>query len=269
MHDEDNFSDLLLKAYSVGLFPMAEDRDDEQIFWCDPEMRGLVPIQDFHIPKRLKPRLKKLDYDVRINHDFEGTMRGCASPEFGRDKTWINEMIIEEYCKLQQEGYAHSVEIYHKGTNDWIGGIYGVHLGAAFFGESMFSADKDGSKLALTHLVARLWAGDFKLFDVQFLTEHLSRFGGYEMPRDDYKRALFEAIAQKKNFIGTLKQGADKKDDDHSSGVNSSAEKPSSSGSSSGSASDVSGLSSSGFSSGITSEAALLSMFLQSRTQIS
>ena len=178
---------VLLGAYAEGVFPMAEEGE---VHWFSPLMRGVIPIDErFHIPHGLKRRLKKNPYDVRWNEDFRAAMQGCAE----REETWINECIEESYCELHQLGFAHSMECYDE--EGLQGGLYGVALGKAFFGESMFSRKTDASKIALVHLVEWLRENDFTLLDTQWMTDHLRQFGGMEIPREEYLELLAEALA--------------------------------------------------------------------------
>ncbi len=186
--------DLMLRAYAAGIFPMSEGADDPAIFWVDPTRRGVFPLSDFHISRSLRRRIDKGDYTVRVDHDFAGVLAGCA----GRDPTWINAELAECYTALHARGMAHSVEIWD--GEGLAGGVFGVTLGAAFFGESMFSARTDGSKLALAHLVHRLRVGGFTLFDTQFVTEHLTSLGAIELPRSDYRAELNRALMMQANF---------------------------------------------------------------------
>ncbi|MFY8145674.1 MAG: leucyl/phenylalanyl-tRNA--protein transferase, partial [Rhodobacter sp.] len=163
--------DILLRAYAAGIFPMAERRDDPSIHWIDPKRRGIIPLNRFHISRSLRRRLLHSDYAIRTDSDFSGVVQGCA----GRDETWINDDIFSLYLALHRAGYAHSLEVWD--ADALIGGVYGVALGAAFFGESMFSRRRDASKVALAWLVDRLRAGGFTLFDTQFLTAHLASLG--------------------------------------------------------------------------------------------
>ena len=178
---------VLLGAYAEGVFPMAEEGE---VHWFSPLMRGVIPIDErFHIPHGLKRRLKKNPYDVRWNEDFRAAMQGCAE----REETWIDERIEESYCELHQLGFAHSMECYDE--EGLQGGLYGVALGKAFFGESMFSRKTDASKIALVHLVEWLRENDFTLLDTQWMTDHLRQFGGMEIPREEYLELLAEALA--------------------------------------------------------------------------
>jgi len=191
-------SDVLLRAYAFGVFPMAEARDDPQLYWIDPEQRGILPLDHFHLPKRLKRTVKAEPFEVRINTSFRQVMMGCAESSGDREGTWINDQILELYGELFARGHAHCVECWQGGR--LVGGLYGVSLGAAFFGESMFSRETDASKVALVHLVARLIYGGFRLLDTQFVTAHLSQFGTVEIPRDDYRVRLHEATIEKADF---------------------------------------------------------------------
>jgi leucyl/phenylalanyl-tRNA---protein transferase len=184
--------DILLKAYAAGIFPMAEDADDPSLFWVEPQERGVIPLDRFHLPRRLARTVRSDAFEIRVDHDFEGVIAGCAEPAPDRDKTWISARIRDLYGELFDLGHCHTVEVYSEGR--LVGGLYGVKLGAAFFGESMFHRVRDASKVALAHLVARLRRGGFKLLDTQFVTEHLAQFGAVDVPRRLYKRLLREAI---------------------------------------------------------------------------
>jgi leucyl/phenylalanyl-tRNA---protein transferase len=184
--------DILLKAYAAGIFPMAEDADDPSLFWVEPQERGVIPLDSFHLPKRLTRTLRADTFEIRVDHDFDAVIAGCAEPGRDRDKTWINERIRRLYGELFDLGHCHTVEVYSEGQ--LVGGLYGVSLGAAFFGESMFHRVRDASKVALAYLVARLRRGGFKLLDTQFVTDHLLQFGAVEVPRRVYKRLLRDAI---------------------------------------------------------------------------
>lgn len=195
MHDRtpvDITPDILLKAYAAGIFPMAEDADDPTIYWVEPRARGVLPLDRFHIPRRLARTVRSDIYEIRVDQDFDAVIDGCAAPRRDTERTWINGRIRELYGALFDAGYCHTVEVYSGGQ--LVGGLYGVSLGAAFFGESMFHEARDASKVALVHLVARLRAGGYRLADTQFLTDHLSQFGVEEVPRHVYKRRLAEAI---------------------------------------------------------------------------
>jgi leucyl/phenylalanyl-tRNA--protein transferase len=184
--------DLLLRAYAAGIFPMAEDAEDREIFWVDPEQRGVLPLDRFHLSRRLRRTLRHELFEVRCDGAFAEVVRGCAEPRPERPKTWINEEIMRLYGALFDLGFAHSVECWHDGA--LVGGLYGVALGGAFFGESMFSRVSEASKVALAQLVARLRLGGFRLLDTQFVTAHLRRFGAIEIPRRQYHRELAAAV---------------------------------------------------------------------------
>ena len=184
---------LLLRAYAAGIFPMAESAEDPELFWIDPEKRGILPLERFHLPRRLRRTLRARGIAVVCNADFDAVIRACGEATKERPKTWINDSIIELYSALHRQGFAHSVEVRRNGA--LVGGLYGVTLGGAFFGESMFTRATDASKLALAHLVARLRIGGFELLDTQFLTEHLARFGAIEISRAAYRRRLEKALA--------------------------------------------------------------------------
>ena len=196
--------ELLLRAYAAGLFPMAESAEDPDLFWIDPDPRGVLPLTRFHLPRRLKRTLGAALYEVRVDTAFSAVMRGCAEPTQIRPKTWINEEIFRLYEGLFQQGFAHSVETWQGG--ELVGGLYGVALRGAFFGESMFSRARDASKVALVHLVARLIRGRFRLLDTQFVTEHLRRFGAIEISRREYHRLLEEALAADAYFPRGLEE---------------------------------------------------------------
>jgi leucyl/phenylalanyl-tRNA--protein transferase len=183
---------LLLRAYGAGLFPMAETREGKKLHWLDPERRGILPLDRFHLPKRLARTVLSHRFEVSADRDFPGTIAGCAAPMEGRDDTWINPQIERLFTELHDLGHAHSVECRLDGA--LVGGLYGVVLGGAFFGESMFSFVTDASKVALVHLVARLRLGRFRLLDTQFVTTHLTQFGAREIPRGLYKAQLADAL---------------------------------------------------------------------------
>lgn len=181
-------AELLLKAYAMGVFPMAEGRDDPEIFWVDPKLRGIFPLDSFHISRSLARTIRRVPFQVTLNRDFAGTVAGCAN----RDETWINDTIFALYEQLHRMGHAHSLELWEGG--DLVGGVYGVSLGGAFFGESMFSRRRDASKIALAYLVTHLRACGFTLFDTQFLTPHLASLGAVEIPRAAYHQLLRNAL---------------------------------------------------------------------------
>jgi leucyl/phenylalanyl-tRNA---protein transferase len=187
--------ELLLRAYAQGVFPMAERRNDDLLYWISPEARGILPFDNFHVPRRLARTIRSDHFEVRVDTAFADVIRGCAAPAPGREESWINREIVEVYTELHRNGHAHSVESWREGQ--LVGGLYGVRLGGAFFGESMFSRERDASKVALAHLVARLIKGGFALLDAQFLTAHLERFGAIEIPRAEYLDLLTKAIARK------------------------------------------------------------------------
>lgn len=177
---------------------MAETRDEEDVFWVDPDMRGIIPIQHFHLPRSLKKTVKADLFDLRVDTTFPAVMRACAAPRASQSDTWINPHIERAYTELFHAGHAHSVECWQEGV--LVGGLYGVHIGAAFFGESMFHTVTNASKVALVYLVARLKAGGFTLLDTQFITDHLSQFGTTEIPRQEYHARLDDALAEKGDF---------------------------------------------------------------------
>ena len=184
--------DLLLAAYSLGIFPMAESASSKELFWFDPKRRGVLPLDEFHIPRRLRRTLRQGQAEIRIDHDFDAVIAGCSAPARGREGTWMNSEIRRVYRALFDQGACHTVEVYENG--ELTGGLYGVSIGAAFFGESMFHRRTDASKIALAFLVARLKAGGFTLLDTQFVTDHLTRFGAIEVSRREYHEMLDEAL---------------------------------------------------------------------------
>jgi leucyl/phenylalanyl-tRNA--protein transferase len=194
--------EILLQAYAAGIFPMAESAAERELFWVDPVRRGILPLDRFHVPSRLRRTVRSGRFAIRCNSAFEAVMRGCAKQTGDRPQTWINDEIINIYTALFHRGAAHCVECWADGM--LVGGLYGVQLGAAFFGESMFSRATDASKVALVHLVARLRSGGFQLLDTQFVTEHLQRFGAIEIPRREYHARLAAALRQKAHFALTL-----------------------------------------------------------------
>jgi leucyl/phenylalanyl-tRNA--protein transferase len=198
---EETFSvDDLIACYARGVFPMADAREDESLFLIDPERRGILPLGGLHIPKRLARTVRNGPYEVRVDTAFDAVIEACAASRPGRVDTWINHPIQRLYGQLFARGLAHSVETWLDG--ELVGGLYGVSLGGAFFGESMFSTARDASKVALVHLVARLVAGSYELLDTQFLTEHLAQFGVTEISRADYRRRLGKALAVQGDFYG-------------------------------------------------------------------
>jgi leucyl/phenylalanyl-tRNA---protein transferase len=185
--------EILLRAYSIGLFPMAESADDPEIFWVEPDVRGIIPLSDFHVSKSLTKAIRQKHFDIRFDTAFEQVLDKCAEPAEDRPSTWINQTIRELYTALFRMGHAHSVEAFE--GDELIGGLYGVSLGAAFFGESMFSRRSNASKIALVYLVERLKAQGFVLLDTQFTTDHLKTFGAIDMPKDQYEVLLQAAMA--------------------------------------------------------------------------
>lgn len=186
--------ELLLQAYANGVFPMADSASSDEIYWVAPTQRGVVPLDNFHMSRSLRRAIKRADFDVRINSDFVQTVQHCAN----RPETWINAKIFALYTELHRLGFAHSLEIWRE--NNMIGGVYGVALGAGFFGESMFSNATNGSKIALAYLVHRLNAGGYEVFDTQFLTDHLASLGAIEIPREAYHDMLFPAVTATADF---------------------------------------------------------------------
>jgi len=183
---------LLLKAYASGLFPMAENADDPEVFWVQPETRGIIPLDVFHMPKRLARTIRQGLFEVRRDTDFDAVIEGCAEAKAGRPSTWINATIREAYADLFRMGHCHTVEAWR--DDKLVGGLYGVTLGRAFFGESMFSRQTDASKVCLAHLVEHLRSRGFILLDTQFTTDHLKRFGAIDVPRKKYESMLAEAV---------------------------------------------------------------------------
>lgn len=184
--------DLLLRAYATGVFPMAESQDDTEVFWVRPEERGIIPLDRFHVPKSLAKKIRQRPFDIRFDSDFAGVIEGCAETRLGRTSTWINQPIREAYRALFERGNCHTVEAWQDGR--LVGGLYGVTLGRAFFGESMFARERDASKICLAHLVERLKERGFILLDTQFTTDHLKRFGAIDVPRARYETLLEEAL---------------------------------------------------------------------------
>lgn len=184
---------LLLKAYACGLFPMAESADEPGLFWVEPRERGILPLDGFHLPRRLARTVASGRFEIRIDSAFDAVIAGCAEAAPGRERTWINQKIRTLYGELFDLGHCHTVEVWDGGR--LIGGLYGVALGGAFFGESMFHRERDASKVALVHLVARLRRGGFTLLDTQFVTEHLRQFGATEVPKKTYLQMLQKSIA--------------------------------------------------------------------------
>jgi leucyl/phenylalanyl-tRNA---protein transferase len=190
--------EVLLKAYACGIFPMAESSDDPALYWIEPEFRGVIPLDEFHVPARLARTVRADRFAITVDRDFDAVIDGCAAPKPGRARTWINTRIRTLYRKLYERGDCHTVEVYDGDT--LVGGLYGVSLGRAFFGESMFHHARDASKVALVHLVARLKAGGYRLLDTQFVTDHLRMFGAIEVPRHQYHKLLDAALVGEGNF---------------------------------------------------------------------
>jgi leucyl/phenylalanyl-tRNA---protein transferase len=190
--------EVLLKAYACGIFPMAETAEDLSLYWIEPEQRGIIPLDRFHISDRLARTVRSDRFTVTVNRDFDAVVDGCATPQPGRAKTWINARIRMLYRRLHERGHCHSIEAYE--GEELVGGLYGVTLGGAYFGESMFHRARDASKVALVHLVARLKAGGFTLLDTQFVTDHLKTFGAVEIPRRQYHRLLEDAVRGEAHF---------------------------------------------------------------------
>ena len=195
---KDLTADMLVKAYMCGVFPMAQDRHDSALYWLDPDMRGVIPLDGLHLSAKLRRKIRRQPFEVRIDRAFRDVMLACAEPGAGRPSTWINDTIITLYSQLFERGQAHSVECWRDGA--LVGGLYGVALGGAFFGESMFVREADASKIALAYLVARLRHGSYRLLDTQFVTDHLRRLGAIEVPREDYQKMLRQALNSPGDF---------------------------------------------------------------------
>ena len=189
---------VLLKAYTCGIFPMAESADDPALYWIEPQQRGILPLDRVHVPRRLARTIRRGIFEVRIDTDFEGVLDGCAASRAGRRTTWINRKIRALYRDLYDAGYCHTVEAWSGGK--LVGGLYGVALHGAYFGESMFSVERDASKVALVYLCARLIRGGFLLLDTQFVTDHLRQFGTIEIERDQFHARLERALAHEAAF---------------------------------------------------------------------
>lgn len=202
-------ADVLLRAYACGIFPMAENASDPNLYWIDPDYRGALPLDAIRLPRRLARTIRQGRFDVRIDTDFDATIEGCAAPRPGRQSTWINTRIRELYGELFSSGHCHTVEVYRAG--EMVGGLYGVALKGAFFGESMFSTERDASKVALIYLCARLIHGGFYLLDTQFITDHLASFGAEEIPRNEFHTRLNYALSIKADF-NALPQSAPPED---------------------------------------------------------
>jgi leucyl/phenylalanyl-tRNA--protein transferase len=189
---------ILLKAYATGLFPMAEKANDPTIYWVEPELRGIMPLDSFHTPRSLKKEVRRGTYQITFNEAFNNVVKACAAPAPGREETWINEPIRLLYSELHDLGHAHSVEAWY--NDELVGGLYGVSLGRAFFGESMFSRRTNASKVALVHLIERLNERGFVLLDTQFTNDHLTQFGTIEVPRAEYEKMLEVALIGEAEF---------------------------------------------------------------------
>lgn len=189
---------VLLKAYSCGIFPMAESAYDPALYWIEPQHRGILPLKQVHVSRRLRRTIRGAEFEVRVDTEFDGVIEGCAASRPGRRSTWINSRIRQLYRELFDLGHCHTVEVWD-GTR-LIGGLYGVALGGAFFGESMFSVERDVSKIALVHLCGRLIAGGFALLDTQFVTDHLRQFGTVEVDREEFQSRLEEALKVPTDF---------------------------------------------------------------------
>jgi leucyl/phenylalanyl-tRNA--protein transferase len=196
--------DLVLKAYAYGVFPMAKSRGDTDVFWVQPKLRGVLPLDSFHVPRSLRKRMRQGVFTVTIDQAFEDVMEGCAESTEMRADTWINDRIIHLFNELFQAGVAHSIEVWQEGK--LVGGLYGLAMGSAFFGESMFSRATDASKVALTHLAGILIKGGFTLLDTQFITDHLKRFGAIEISQQEYLTQLSAALTRQGKFEGPLSQ---------------------------------------------------------------
>lgn len=194
--------DILLRAYAAGIFPMAEDADDPTLYWVEPRQRGILPLEGFHLSRRLARTVRSDLFEIRVDHDFDAVIAGCAGLGPDRDRTWINARIRRLYGELFDLGYCHTVEAY--AGDRLVGGLYGVSLGGAFFGESMFHRARDASKVALVHLAARLRRGGFQLLDAQFVTGHLAQFGAVEVPRAVYKGLLRDAVETRADWDSGL-----------------------------------------------------------------
>jgi leucyl/phenylalanyl-tRNA--protein transferase len=198
--------ELILRAYQAGIFPMAEDASSEDLFWVSPQLRGVIPLDAFHISRSLRKTLKHNPYSVRVDTDFAAVIEGCATAGSERETTWINPAIRRLYGELFDRGYVHTVEVWDGVA--LVGGLYGVSMGAAFFGESMFHRKTDCSKIAMAHLLFRLRAGNYRLLDTQFVTDHLRTFGGIEIPRADYELRLADALEHKADWFAIDKTAA-------------------------------------------------------------
>ena len=191
--------DLVVRAYRAGIFPMAEDASSSDVFWVSPEERGILPLDSFHVSRSLRKAMKASSFSIRVDTDFIRTIESCAQFGTDRETTWINPSIKKIYGQLFVRGLCHTVEVWD--GDDLVGGLYGLSLGGAFFGESMFHTKTNASKMALVHLAERLKAGGYSLLDTQFVTEHLATFGGIEIPREDYELRLADALQHEGDFF--------------------------------------------------------------------
>jgi leucyl/phenylalanyl-tRNA--protein transferase len=191
--------ELIIRAYQAGIFPMAEDASSPDLFWVSPQQRGIIPLDQFHISRSLRKALRTLDFSIRVDTDFAAVIEGCATAGSDRESTWINPTIRRLYAQLFERHICHTVEVWD--GPELVGGLYGLSIGAAFFGESMFHRATDASKIALVHLVERLRAGNYRLLDTQFVTDHLRTFGGIEIPREEYEVRLAHALEHRGNFF--------------------------------------------------------------------
>ena len=200
-HDETRVEitpEVLIKAYMVGIFPMAESADDPSLFWVEPEQRGIIPLDGLHVSRRLARTIRSNKFEIHVDRNFDAVIDACAASAAGRDSTWINNRIRKLYRALFDRRQCHTVEAWRDGR--LVGGLYGVKIGGAFFGESMFHFERDASKVALAHLVARLKVGGFKLLDAQFVTDHLASMGAAEVSRVEYQNLLANAVAATAQF---------------------------------------------------------------------
>jgi leucyl/phenylalanyl-tRNA--protein transferase len=197
-------ADLILKAYAYGVFPMAKSREDQTVFWVQPKLRGILPLDEFHVSRSLRKTLRRGIFTVTIDTAFGDVMEGCAETTFTRPDTWINDQIVKLFTELYHAGVGHSVEVWRE--RRLVGGLYGLAMGGAFFGESMFSRETDTSKVALCHLVGMLRAGGFTLLDTQFITDHLKRFGAIEITQSEYLAKLSTALVHSGRFGPVLSQ---------------------------------------------------------------
>ncbi|CAI3924365.1 leucyl/phenylalanyl-tRNA--protein transferase [Commensalibacter communis] len=199
VNNEEITADILLEAYRQGVFPMADDKDDPRLYWYRPEERGILPLDEFHLSRRLARTVLANPYEVKVDTDFLAVIDACAHPTPQREQTWINQPIRSLFFELYERGHAHTVEVWDK--DHLVGGLYGLSIGQAFFGESMFSRKTDTSKIALVHLVARLRLGHFQLLDTQFMTSHLAQFGGLEIKDLEYETRLYQAITRSGHWL--------------------------------------------------------------------